>query len=182
MRSIRTRSALALLVAAGIVFTTGCTTMPANDQYTRHELMQRQTEEAGTILALRHVRIQGQNSGVGSLVGASAGGGVGSGIGKGRGASINAGLFGIAGAIVGGVVEEHMNQRDATELSVRMDTGKTFSVVVPGKLSFAIGEPVRVLSGNGYTRVVSALPAQPALAAASTLAPAASNAAAQATP
>jgi outer membrane lipoprotein SlyB len=172
MHSQFVRPVLALAVVASVLFITGCTSMPGNDQYSRHELMQRQTEEAGTILAFRHVRIQGEGSGVGALIGASAGGGVGSGIGKGRGASINAGLFGIAGAIVGGVVEDRLSQTDATEMSVRLDTGKIMSVVVPGKLNFVIGEPVRVLSGQGYTRVVPAMPAQPAAAAVSSAAPA----------
>ena len=172
MHSQLVRPALALAAVASVLLTTGCMSMPANDQYSRHELMQRQTEEAGTILAFRHVRIQGEGSGVGALIGASAGGGVGSGIGKGRGASINAGLFGIAGAIVGGVVEDRLSQTDATELSVRLDTGKIMSVVVPGKLNFVIGEPVRVLSGQGYTRVVPAMPAQPAAAVVSSIAPA----------
>lgn len=165
------RPALVLVAAASVPFIIGCTAVPDNDQYRSHELMQRQTEEAGTILALRHVQVQGDGSGVGAVIGASVGGGVGSGFGKGTGSKVNAGLGGIAGAILGGIVEDRLSQRDATELSVRMDSGKTISVVVPGKLSFAVGTPVRVLSGNGFTRVLPAMPAQAAAAAVTTLAP-----------
>jgi outer membrane lipoprotein SlyB len=157
-----TRFALALTALTTIIFTTGCALSPTNDRYNRHEAMQKQNEEAGTIAALRPVRIHGEALGVGAMIGASVGGGVGSHIGKGTGARINSGLGGVAGAILGGVVEERLSQSDATEVSVRLSDGKLISVVIPGKLDFAQGTAVRVLSGHGATRVIAVTPPAPA--------------------
>jgi outer membrane lipoprotein SlyB len=154
---------------AAVVFITGCASAPSVDKYTSDELMQRQTEEAGHIVQQRHVRIQAEATGVGALIGASVGGGLASNIGKGNGAKINSGLGGLAGAIAGGIVEDRLRLREATELSVRLANGALISVVVPGRVDFTPGTAVRVLTGlngwhgvhgvHGYgsTRVVPAL-------------------------
>jgi outer membrane lipoprotein SlyB len=148
------RLTVAFAAAATTTLFTGCASSPSNDHYSGYELMQRQSEEAGTVVLSRHVRMQAEPTGVGAVVGASVGGGVGSNVGKGTGAKINTGLGGIAGAVLGAVVEDRLSQRDATELSVRLGDGKLISVVLPGKLDLAPGTAVRVLTGWGSTRVV----------------------------
>jgi outer membrane lipoprotein SlyB len=157
--SLSSRFIRSLGAAIATVFITGCAIAPSNDKYTSDELMQRQTEEAGHIVSQRQVHLQAEATGVGALIGASVGGGVASNIGKGNGAKINAGLGGLAGAIAGGMVEDRMRWREATELSVRLANGKLISVVMPGRLDFAPGTAVRVLSGYGSTRVVRLLSA-----------------------
>jgi outer membrane lipoprotein SlyB len=159
MDSPRTFTGLTAFALLAALITTGCVATPSPDRYERHEVMQRYTEEAGTVLAARTVRIQGTGSGVGTVVGASVGGGVGSRLGQGEGARINAALGAVAGAIVGRLAENAHADHDGTEVSVRLESGAVISVVVPGVLALQPGMPVRVLSRGHITRVVPVLAA-----------------------
>lgn len=124
--------------------------------YSRGETRQAQTVEMGVVESVRAVTIEGRTNGVaGTVAGAAIGGLVGNSIGGGRGQDIATVAGAVAGGVAGQRVEEAATRRPGVEIMVRLDSGRTLSVVqeVDPNASFRPGDRVRVLSGGGSTRV-----------------------------
>jgi outer membrane lipoprotein SlyB len=107
----------------------------------------------GIMESVRKVRIDARDTGTGTLAGAALGGIAGSEMGRGRGSVAGA----VAGAVVGGVigqaVEKSSNDRKGIEVTIRLDTGRVIAVTQEADETFRVGDRVRVLSGQGATRV-----------------------------
>jgi outer membrane lipoprotein SlyB len=121
--------------------------------YTRSQVRGEQTVRMGIVESVREVRIDARDTGTGTLAGAALGGIAGSEMGGGRGSVAGA----IAGAVVGGVigqaVEKSSNDRKGFEVTIRLDTGRVIAVTQEADDFFRVGDRVRVLSGQGATRV-----------------------------
>lgn len=156
--SIR-RSGRALLLAGtvGILgLVAGCANQTASSSVYSYDQAQReQVVRLGTVESVRPVVIQSdRSSGGGALAGAALGGVAGSTIGGGKGnilATIGGGLL---GAMAGNAVENQMGKTQGLEITVRLDNGETRVVAQAADVAISPGQRVRLISGNGPTRVV----------------------------
>jgi outer membrane lipoprotein SlyB len=107
----------------------------------------------GVVETIRPVRIDAANTGVGTATGAVLGGIAGSTVGGGHGQTAAA----VAGAVLGGIIGSHIeadaNAGNAIEITVLLDGGRYIAVVQAADETFRVGDRVRVLSGQGITRV-----------------------------
>ena len=143
-------TALASLIVLG-----GCAPERSGDVYQRGEALRAQTVEFGGIESLRPVRIEGGQTGVGTVGGAVIGGIAGSTVGGGRGSAVGAVAGAILGGVVGSAVEKDVTKSNGVEVTVRLDSGRIIAVVQEGSPEeFRPGDRVRVTS-DGYTTRVS---------------------------
>jgi outer membrane lipoprotein SlyB len=141
--------ALAVSVALG-----GCATRGlGGGDYTRGQVRGEQSVRLGVVEAVREVKIDATDTGVGTATGAVLGGIAGSEVGKGRGSVAGA----VAGAVVGGIIgqsiEKSHNDRKGVEVTIKLDSGKLIAVTQEADEQFRVGDRVRILSGQGATRV-----------------------------
>jgi outer membrane lipoprotein SlyB len=141
-----------LLVSAALA---GCVSSKAGDVYSRDQARTEQSVRLGTIEAVREVQIEGTKSGVGAVAGGVTGGIAASTIGHGTGSAVAAAVGAIAGGLAGSAAEEGLTKSSGLEITVRLDSGQTIAVVqaVDANTTFQPGDRVRVLSGQGVTRV-----------------------------
>lgn len=134
----------------------GCAMPMSGDVYSRNDAMQMQTVQYGTIESLRGVQIAGSNSPVGAIGGAVVGGLLGSGVGGGLGRDLATVGGAIGGGLVGNAIENRATQQNGVEIVVRLDNGRTVSIVQPvGAQIFSLGQRVQVITApNGTSRVV----------------------------
>ncbi|KXB29228.1 hypothetical protein AT959_18770 [Dechloromonas denitrificans] len=131
-----------------------CASSKSGDVYTRDQARREMTVRKGIVESVRPVRMEGTKSGVGAMAGAAVGGVAGSSVGGGKGQIVGAVIGAVAGGLAGSTVEEGVTRKEALEIAVELDGGRMIVVVqeaVPGE--FRAGDPVRVLSGQGETRV-----------------------------
>lgn len=131
-----------------------CASSKSGDVYTRDQARREMTVRKGVVESVRPVRMEGTKSGVGAMAGAAVGGVAGSSVGGGKGQIVGAVIGAVAGGLAGSAVEEGVTRKDALEITVELDGGRMIVVVqeaAPGE--FRAGDPVRVLSGQGETRV-----------------------------
>lgn len=131
----------------------GCAYHGGPDYYRGYEVRGEQTVRFGVVEAIREVRIQYGETGVGAASGAMLGSIAGSHAGRGHGHIAGA----IGGAILGGLlgqeIERSGNERQGIELTVLLDSGRYIAVIQEAHEMFRPGDRVRVLSGRGSTRV-----------------------------
>lgn len=154
MNALNFRSGAVLLALATLVLVAGCAPERSGDVYQRGEALRAQSVEFGTIESLRPVRIDGGQSGVGTVGGAVLGGIAGSTIGGGRGSTAGAVAGAILGGIVGSAVEKDVTKANGVEVTVRLDSGRMVAIVQEGSADeFRPGDRVRVTSDGYTTRV-----------------------------
>jgi outer membrane lipoprotein SlyB len=148
------RVVVVLAGVTGALLLSACAPMPPY-AYPAYQAYRPQTVEMGVVEAARGVRMQGPDTGVGTVTGAALGGLAGSGIGSGGG---NAAAI-IGGAILGGIagtaIERDASKFNGVEVTVRLDSGRMVAVVQPDAGEFfRPGDRVRVVS-DGYAARVS---------------------------
>lgn len=149
------RLALTGAVVVSAVLIAGCAGQSASSSvYTYGQAQNEQVVRLGTVQSVRHVTIQsGEASGFGAASGAALGGVAGSTIGGGRG-NVLATIGGvILGGLAGNAVENQTGKKQGLEITVQMDNGETRAIAQEADILFTAGQRVRVLSGNGPTRV-----------------------------
>jgi len=150
-RSILTAISISLLTLG----LTGCVSGLQGSTYSRSEARQVQEVEFGTVLSTNPVVIEGKQSVAGQLPGAIIGGVAGSSVGEGKGQQIFTILGAVGGAVVGSMIEEQATRSQGLELTIKMDSGKTLSIVqeVDNVNVFREGQRVRVLTQGALARV-----------------------------
>lgn len=150
-RSILTAISISLLTLG----LTGCVSGLQGSTYSRSEARQVQEVEFGTVLSTNPVVIEGKQSGAGQLPGAIIGGVAGSSVGEGKGQQIFTILGAVGGAVVGSMIEEQATRTQGLEFTIKMDSGKTLSIVqeVDNVNVFREGQRVRVLTQGALARV-----------------------------
>jgi outer membrane lipoprotein SlyB len=115
-----------------------------------------QTVSFGTIVDARPVTVQGGNAPAtvtGTIAGGLAGGLLGRQIGGGSGQDIATVVGATAGAAAGNRVAGAATTQQSTEWFVRLESGRTISVI-QAQPTFSIGQRVQVVqSGDGTTRI-----------------------------
>lgn len=155
-RARRIRRAAVVAIVAGAAVMAGCSNKSASSSvYSFDQAQREQIVRLGTVESVRPITIQNdQSSGVGTIAGGALGGVAGSSIGGGTGQI----LASIGGAIVGGMLgnaaENSMGRRSGLEITVRLDNGETRVIAQEDDVAITAGQRVRLVSGNGPTRVV----------------------------
>ncbi|MDD5263197.1 MAG: glycine zipper 2TM domain-containing protein, partial [Methylacidiphilales bacterium] len=121
--------------------------------YTRDQARQVVDVRTATVESVRAVLIEGTKTPIGTAAGAVVGGIAGSNVGGGKGSAVGTVLGTVAGGVVGSAIEEGATRQPATEITVRFDDGRMIAVVQAGDEKFEPGDKVRVLTGNGVTRI-----------------------------
>lgn len=142
-------------VVASTLVVTGCANQSASSStYTYGQAQREQIVRIGTVQSVRYVTIQSDKpSGFGGVSGAALGGVAGSTIGGGRGNILATIGGGILGGLAGNAIENKVQQKQGLEITVRMDNGETRAIAQEADTMFTAGQRVRVLSGNGPSRV-----------------------------
>ena len=146
---------ITLAAVATAVIVAGCA-QPGlgGGNYTRGQVRGEQTVRIGTVEAVRDVVIDARDTGTGTLAGAAIGGVAGSTVGGGyRANSVGAIAGAVVGGIIGNAVEKSGNDRKGVEVTIRLEGGKLIAVTQEKDEDFRIGDQVRILSGQGSTRV-----------------------------
>ena len=142
----------AVLVAA---FLAGCA-QPGlgGGNYTRGQVRGEQSVRLGTVESVRDVTIDARDTGTGTLAGAAIGGVAGSTVGGGYRANAVGAIAGaVVGGLIGNAVEKNNNDRRGVEVTVRLEGGKLIAITQEKDEEFRVGDSVRILSGQGTTRV-----------------------------
>ena len=141
-----------LLISA--VLLAACASSKSGDVYSRDQARREMTVRNGVVESVRVVTLEGTKSQVGTTAGAVVGGVAGSSVGQGKGSVIAAVIGAVAGGVAGSAIEEGATRKQALEITVNLDGGRSLVVVqeaAPGE--FQPGDRVRVVSGSGETRV-----------------------------
>ena len=107
----------------------GCANSQSGSSYGRSSTRQEMTVRQGVVESVRKVTIEGGNTPVGTVAGAAIGG------------------------MAGSALEEKISKKDGVEITVKLDNGNLVAIVQEADEEFHPGERVRILSGNGSSRV-----------------------------
>lgn len=155
------RLLLAVLVAAALV---GCASTDP-DLRQRPEAMRMAQVQDGTVLAVRKVRLDGNQTGLGATVGTVAGAVSGSSLGGQRESVVFATLGAVLGGVIGHAIERSSGRDEALELIVALRNGERVAIVQSqGEERFNPGDAVMVITQGRSARVARALPQVPAAA------------------
>lgn len=143
---------LLLITLTSVLFTSCVRQQISGGVYPARQVGEASMTYAGSIVNVRPVCVQQQQTGVGTIAGGVAGGALGSALG--RGCFAPTALGAIAGAVVGSAVEEDASRQTGFEYVIQLDNGQLMTVVQGCDQFFQCGEPVYVIiSGNGRSRV-----------------------------
>lgn len=146
---------LVIATLAATMVVAGCASPGlGGGNYSRGQVRGEQSVRLGTIESVRDVVIDASNSGTGTLVGAGLGGIAGSTAGRGSRANAAGAVAGaVVGGLVGNAIEKNANDRRGVEVTVRLEGGQMIAVTQEKDEEFRVGDRVRILSGQGATRV-----------------------------
>lgn len=143
-----------LVVALGAVLVLGgCASSKSGSVYERGQARTEQTVRTGVVEHVREVQIEGTKSAVGTVAGGAVGGVAGSTVGQGRGSMIGAVIGAVIGGVAGSAAEEGVTRKPGLEITVKLDNGTVVAVVQEADERFNVGDRVRILSGQGVSRV-----------------------------
>ena len=132
---------------------TGCAGSQSGSAYSRSQTRGEMQVRMGVVESVRQVTIEGAQSGVGTVAGGVVGGIAGSNVGQGKGSAVGAVLGAVLGGLAGQAIEEQTSKKDGVEITITLDSGQMIAVTQEADEPFRAGDRVRVLSGNGVTRV-----------------------------
>ena len=142
-----------VLVATAIFILGGCASGTGGKDYTRAQARVVQEVEMGVVESVREVRIEGTKTPIGAGAGAVVGGVAGCTVGGGRGSVVGAAVGAVLGGLGGAAAEEAVTRKTGVEVTVKLDSGRLFAITQTADEAFRTGDRVRVLTGNGVTRV-----------------------------
>ena len=137
----------------------GCAPQNSLNQYTEGDVGISAVVEFGTVVHVRKIKINGEQTGAGAVIGGASLAAAGSSIGAGKG-NTGAILGGAAlGAAAGMVAEKMMKDREGYEYTVTKENGMTITVaqnIMPDEPVLTVGQRVMVQSSGNYQRVIPA--------------------------
>lgn len=150
---MRQLKALVALLIVGLALA-GCAPTYGGGTYKGGQTRMAHTVQYGTVEQISDAVIEDSPSGLGALGGAIVGGVLGNLIGGGKGRVLTTLGGAAAGGAAGYAGEKTVNTKKAIEITVRLENGRVMSVVQEPDEIFAVGERVRILTGNdGSARV-----------------------------
>lgn len=142
-----------LLIAVLSLFVMACASSNSGSVYKRDDARKVQTVKTGVVESVRAVRLEGTKSPVGTVAGGAIGGIAGGSIGHGRGSALGAVIGAVVGGLAGAATEEAVTRKDALEITIKLDGGGLIAIVQEADEAFSPGEKVRIVEGNGTSRV-----------------------------
>jgi outer membrane lipoprotein SlyB len=154
--TLSARLIIGAFALSAIVLVSGCAKPSASASVYNYNQTQRdQIVRNGTVINVRPITIQSeQTSGAGAIAGGAVGGVAGSAIGGGTGRTLAVIGGAILGALAGNAIEDKIDKKDGLEISVRLDNGETRVIAQEADLPIMMNQRVQVISGAGPTRVV----------------------------
>ena len=147
------RTFTATLVIAASLLLAGCPAGLGSKDYSRSQARTVQEVQMGVVESVREVLIEGTKTPVGAGAGAVVGGVAGSTVGGGRGSVVGATVGAVLGGLGGAAAEEAVTRQKGVEITVKLDSGRMLAITQAADEVFQVGDRVRVLSGDGTTRV-----------------------------
>jgi outer membrane lipoprotein SlyB len=148
--------AIGALAAVCTVGMSGCASMGGSaDVYSNLQTQHEQTVRMATVESVRRVSIDADRPvPFGALGGGALGAVAGSAFGAGHGSLLTGIIGGIAGAVAGNQVQDHLDRQRGLEITVRLANGdlRAITQADDGQMFYA-GQRVRLLSSGGITRV-----------------------------
>lgn len=139
----------ALALAVG-----GCSLPSRGDVYSRDETRTAWDVRYGEVVDVDEVTIEGRRSALGRVGGGLVGYEAGRTVGHGAGSRVAGVVGAVAGAVAGEAIEESVTREKGLQITVRLDGGRTLSVVQAADQRFSVGEKVKVYSRHdGAARV-----------------------------
>lgn len=152
---------LLLPLVATAALLVGCASTDP-DLRPRQEAMRMAQVQDGTLLAVRTVQLDGNQSGLGATVGTVAGAVSGSSVGGKRESVVFATLGAVLGGVIGHAIERSAGRDTALELIVQLRNGERVAIVQSqGDERFQPGDAVMVITQGRNARVARALPPVP---------------------
>ena len=145
-------SMLVMLVAGSMLLACAPHSL-SGKSYPRHTTMTAMNVRLGRVLAVEEVLIEGEYGVIGTWGGASVGRAAGRVVVNGSGQYVSAAVGGVVGAVAGQAIEKQLTSERGLEITVEMDNGQVLAIVQGKQESFATGQRVRVLMGQGNARV-----------------------------
>lgn len=161
---------LALTLAALAVLSACTTTSP--DVVQRYDAQRLSHVQDATILTIRPVTVDGQQTGAGAVTGGVVGGIAGSSVGGHREGAVVGVLGAVAGAVIGNAIERDATREQAYEIIVQLRSGERRAIVqAKGNEPLNPGDQVILVSTGGRTRVMRAPAGTQPISTAPTLPP-----------
>jgi outer membrane lipoprotein SlyB len=146
---------LLIALAAAAALSACSTTSP--DVIQRGDAQRLSQVQDATVLSIRPVVVEGNQSGIGAVTGGVVGGVAGSSVGGHREAAVVGVLGAVAGAVVGNAVERMGTREDAVEVLVQLKNGERRAIVqAKGNETLVAGDAVILVTTGGKTRVMRA--------------------------
>lgn len=154
--TLSVRLVIGAFALSAVALVSGCAKPSASaNVYNYNQTQRDQIVRNGTVINVRPITIQSeQSSGGGAIAGGAVGGVAGSAIGGGTGRTLAIIGGAILGALAGNAIEDKMDKKDGLEISVRLDNGETRVIAQEADLPIMMNQRVQVISGAGPTRVV----------------------------
>jgi len=154
--TLSARLVIGAFALSAVALISGCAKPSASaNVYNYNQTQRDQIVRNGTVINVRPIIIQSeQSSGGGAIAGGAVGGVAGSAIGGGTGRTLAIIGGAILGALAGNAIEDKMDKKDGLEISVRLDNGETRVIAQEADLPIMMNQRVQVISGAGPTRVV----------------------------
>jgi outer membrane lipoprotein SlyB len=154
--TLSARLAVGAFALSAVALVSGCAKPSASaNVYNYNQTQRDQIVRNGTVINVRPITIQSdQTSGGGAIAGGAVGGVAGSAVGGGTGRTLAIIGGAILGALAGNAIEDKMDRKDGLEISVRLDNGETRVIAQEADLPIMLNQRVQVISGAGPTRVV----------------------------
>jgi outer membrane lipoprotein SlyB len=157
------KKTLIAVAAAVAVMALGACSTTSPDVIQRGDAQRLSQVQDATVLSVRPVTVEGNQSGIGSTAGGVIGGVAGSSVGGHR-ENIVVGVLGaVAGAVVGNAVERSSTREDAVEIMLQLRNGERRAIVqAKGSEVLQPGDAVILVTSGGKTRVTRAPGVAPA--------------------
>ncbi len=145
-----------LIAAATLAVLAACTTT-SPDVVQRGDAQRLSSVQDATVLSVRAVTVEGNQSGVGAVTGGVVGGIAGSSRSHGGEQAVIGVLGAVAGAVVGNAIERSATREDAVEILLQMRNGERRAIVqAKAGENFIAGDAVVLVTTGGKTRVTRA--------------------------
>lgn len=151
------RSVFAFATATSLlVALSGCATS-SPDVISRSDAQRMSTVVDATVLTVRNVTVEGNQSGTGAVAGGVVGAIAGSSVGGRRESSAIGVLGAVAGAVVGNAIERTTTREESLEIMVQLRNGDRRAIVQgKGTESFNPGDAVIIVTTGSKVRVARA--------------------------
>jgi outer membrane lipoprotein SlyB len=150
-----------ILLAVAVASLAACSTT-SPDVIQRGDAQRMSQVQDATVLSVRPVVVEGNQSGIGATAGAVAGGVAGSTVGGHREGVVVGVLGAVAGAVVGNAIERAGTREEAVEILLQLRNGERRAIVqARGNETLNPGDAVVIVTTGGKTRVTRAPGAAP---------------------